>query len=231
MTVQLSDLQTGVSNAIQDQAGKLPVASIQAFIQQAILQRYSKDHPLNKVVDVPGNATSDLPLPAGYEDGFSYITQVEYPGGQVPAECLEDFEWSMYRSPDALVVRLLVDVPAADEVVRMTFTQRHAPDASTIYPQDENAVIDLAASYCFEGLAAIYAQTGDNSIAADMVNYRTKGQEYLALAKAARKRYCAFFGIEEDGVKDAVAKAAMVIAPMTQLMGPGVNRLTHQRPR
>jgi hypothetical protein len=229
--MQLSDLQTGVSTAIQDQAGKLQGSSIAAFIQQAILQRYSKDHPLNMVVDIPGNGTSDLPLPAGYEDGFSYITQVEYPGGQVPAECLQDFDWQMYRSPAGLVVRLLVEVPAADELVRMSFTQRHAPDASTIYPQDQNAVVDLAASYCFEALAAIYTQTGNNSIAADVVNYRSKGQEYLALAKAARKRYCAFFGIEEDGKTDAVAKPGLVIAPMTTLMGPGVDRLTHPRPR
>ena len=229
--MQLSDLQTGVENAIQDQAGKLPVASVKLFIRQAILQRYSKDHPLNMVVDIPGNGTSDLPLPEGYEDGFSYITQVEYPGGQVPAECLQDFEWSMYRSPTGLVVRLLVDVPAVTEVVRMSFTQRHAPDASTIYAQDENAVMDLAASYCFEALAAIYAQTGDSSIAADLVNYRTKGSEYLALAKAARKRYCVFFGIEDDGKEQTISKPAMVVAPMTQLMGPGVDRLTHQRPR
>jgi hypothetical protein len=67
----------------------------------------AKDHPLQVVIDIPGNGTSDLPLPAGYEDGFSYITQVEYPGGQVPAECLEDFEWQMYRAPTELVVRLL----------------------------------------------------------------------------------------------------------------------------
>jgi hypothetical protein len=229
--VQLTDLLTGVASVIQDAANKLSANDRAAAVQQAILQRYSKDHPLQVVIDIPGNGTSDLPLPEGYEDGFSYITQVEYPGGQVPAECLQDFEWQMYRAPSGLVVRLLVDVPAADEMVRMSFTQRHAPDASTIYPQDQNAVIDLSASYCFEALAAIYAQTGNNSIAADVVNYRTKGQEYLALAKAARKRYCSFFGIPEDGNQEAIAKPALVVAPMTQLMGTGVDRLTHQRPR
>ncbi len=229
--MQLTDLLTGVASVIQDAANKLSANDRAAAVQQAILQRYSKDHPLQVVIDIPGNGTSDLPLPEGYEDGFSYITQVEYPGGQVPAECLQDFEWQMYRAPSGLVVRLLVDVPAADEMVRMSFTQRHAPDASTIYPQDQNAVIDLSASYCFEALAAIYAQTGNNSIAADVVNYRTKGQEYLALAKAARKRYCSFFGIPEDGNQEAIAKPALVVAPMTQLMGTGVDRLTHQRPR
>jgi hypothetical protein len=129
------------------------------------------------------------------------------------------------------VLRLLVDVPESTETARITWTQPHANDASTVFPQDEDAVVDLASAYCFEALAAIYAQTGDASIAADIVNYRTKGQEYLALAKAARKRYFDFFGIEEGKGDDAIAKPALVIGQQTSLMGPGVDRLTHKRPR
>jgi hypothetical protein len=49
-----------------------------------------------------------------------------------------------------------------------------------------------------ESLAAQYAQTGDSTIGADVVNYRTKSSEYLGLAKAARKRYFDHVGAQDD---------------------------------
>ena len=228
----LTDLTTRVATVIQDTANKLSANDRAAAVQRAIVQRYSKDHPVLQVVDIPGNGnTGDLPVPAGWENGFSQVIGMEYPVGQIPSNGIENYDWQMYRSPTGIVIRLLVDVPEADEVVRTTWTLRHAADASTVYPQDEDAVVDLAASYCFESLAAIYAQTGDSSIAADLVNYRSKGQEYLNLAKAARKRYCTFFGIEDDGRENAIAKPALIVGDMNNLMGPGVDRMTHRRPR
>jgi hypothetical protein len=62
---------------------------------------------------------------------------------------------------------------------------------------------------------------------ADTVNYRSKSQEYLTLAKAKRKLYYNHLGIDETpaGVED---KAAISIGSMRNIMGTaGVDRLVH----
>lgn len=103
--------------------------------------------------------------------------------------------------------------------------------ATTIPDSDFEACSDLAAAICAEKLAAIYAQTRDPSIAADVVNYRTKSQEYLALAKALRQRYFDHIGIEEDGKGSGAGPGAIAIGDMELRQGSGVDRLTHRRPR
>jgi hypothetical protein len=68
----LTDLTTRVASVIQDTANKLSAGDRQAAVQRAIVQRYSKDHPLLQVTDIPGDGnTGDLPLPEGWEDGFA----------------------------------------------------------------------------------------------------------------------------------------------------------------
>src|SRR6266700_8313761 len=77
--------------ALQDAAAKLATADRDRMLVQAILQRYSKDRPRVIVTDVTALGTSDLPLPTvdedadgAFEDGFSEVTQLEYPPAGVP---------------------------------------------------------------------------------------------------------------------------------------------------
>jgi hypothetical protein len=225
-----------VDQLIQDKAGKLSSADRASFVGKAIVQRYSKDRPREMVTDVSGQGTGQLPLPAPdggpvYEEGFSEIRQLEYPLGEVPPSLVQNYEWDFYRTPAGLVLLFSAITPSDEEQVRVSWTARHAPDASTVPDCDFDAVADLAAAYCLEALAAIYAQTGDNSIAADMVNYRSKGQEYAALAKLARKRYYAHLGIPEDATDHNLQGPAVSLGDMDNLMGPNVERMTHRRPR
>jgi hypothetical protein len=94
-------------------------------------------------------------------------------------------------------------------------------------------VCDYAAALCCQALAAKYAQTSDSSISADAVNYRTKSQEYLSLAKELRKRYDEQVGIQgSDSGSSANASgvaAALSIGDMELRQGSGVDRLTHRR--
>jgi len=226
-----SDYQIRVDSIVQDQAHKLSTDDRDAAIAQAIVQRYSKDRPILTVTDVAGNGGQDLGVPSGWENQFSQVRELEYPIGQIPAQTVEDYDWVMYQSPDGWNIRFLVDVPLATEKVRVTWTARHTSDGSTVPAPDFDAVCDFAASLCCERLAALYAQTGDSSIGADIVNYRTKGQEYLALAKAARKRYFNHLGLSEDASESSIAAPALAIGNMDNMMGPGVDRLTHRRPR
>lgn len=227
-----ADYQTRVAKLLQDAAASLASADRDDLIRQALQQRYSKDRPLESVTDVVADGTSFVPLPGTFEDGFSSVKMIEYPIGEVPISLVEAEEWQMYRSPSALKILLLETTPTNLEKLRVTWTARHNADGSTVYGGDFDAVCDYAASLSFEALAALKTQSGDPTILADAVNYRTKGQEYLALAKALRKRYFDHIGIEDSGAAGGVsAGPALAIGDMDLNMGSGVDRLTHRRPR
>jgi hypothetical protein len=119
--------------------------------------------------------------------------------------------------------------------VRVTWTCRHtAPTVSvdsTIPDADFEAVCDYAGALCCEALAARYAQTNDSTIQADAVNYRTKSQEYLGIAKALRKRYDEQVGIQEGGTGPGggTVPGALAVGDMELKQGSGVERLTHRR--
>lgn len=229
MAKSLDQFRQELALRVQDAAAKLSQEARDAMIAQAILQRYSKDRPAEKVSDVDGNGTASLATPAGFEDGFSIVRSVEYPIGKVPPALLEDEGWMMYRTPTALQILLTSARPAASEKLRVTWTARHNADGSTVPEPDFEAVCDYAAALAFEALAAIHAQTGDSTLMADAVNYRTKSQEYLGLAKAARKRYFDHIGVSEDRAGSPAGGPAMSIGDLDQLMGSGVDRMTHPK--
>ena len=247
MPYNLTNFETGVASRIQDAANKLSLADRDALITQAVQQRYSKDRPRVLVSDITADGTSDFALPTGpstppeqFEDGFSEIHTVEYPVGNVPETYIDGADWKMYRKPTGLKIRLLVTVPNAGESIRVEWTLRHTPGTSgqqavntTIPDADFEAVCDLAAALCCEALAATYAQTRDATISADAVNYRTKSQEYLALATALRARYEGHVGIEEGTGASAGGNQppAIAVGSMYEVQGSGVERLTHRRPR
>src|SRR6266849_4162260 len=108
MAHQLDQLQKQRHTALQDAAGKLPAGDRDALLQQAILQRYSKDRPQILVNDVPGQGTSFIALPtstgSAFEDGFSSVQSLEHPIGIVPPSLLLDEEWQMYRAPSGLQI-------------------------------------------------------------------------------------------------------------------------------
>ena len=238
MSHAFTDFQAQRDAALQDAAGKLAPAARDALLVQAILSRYSHDRPVEVVSDVtaPGG-THDMPLPVDpnyvFEDGFSWLVALEYPAGAaatVPATYLLEEDFLLYRTPTSLVIRMLPTIPNAGDTVRVTWTARHKNDGSTVYDSDFEAVCDFAASLCMEALAAIYTQTGDATISADAVNYRTKAQEYLALAKAARQRYFNHMGID-DPTGTAQQGAVIAIGSQHEELGGllGIDRLTHPR--
>ncbi len=225
----LEQFQQRVDKVVQD-AGALLVADARdAFIEQAITQRYSKDRPIEKVTDVNGNGTALVAVPSGWEDGFSRLDDsegIEYPNGNVPPTHLEADEWRMYREPGALKIMLLAAKPTASEVIRLKWTARHSADGTTVPAHDFEAVADYAASLAFAALAAKHAQTGDATLSADTVNYRSKQQEFSALARAAAKRYYEHLGIDPE--KPEGGGPALAIGETDlDIGGTGVDRLTH----
>jgi hypothetical protein len=234
MTHTIDQFQNQRDIVLQDAAMKLATGDRDALLQQAIVQRYSKDRSREIVTDMPGLGTSFVNMPAStpdsFEDGFSIIKSVEYPIGQVPLSLVLEENWQIYRAPapTGLQVLFIANQPMTSEVVRFTWTARHKPDGSTVPDVDFEAVCDYAAGLSFAALAAIYTQTGDATIMADSVNYRTKGQEYAGLAKAAAKRYFDHVGVAADD-KAAQAGPAIATGSMHELLGMGLDRLTHRK--
>jgi hypothetical protein len=229
------DFRAAVARKIQDQAAKLTQQDVDAYVTQAISQRYSQDRPQEVVTDVVADGSADLPLPASggngpvFEIGFSIVEQLEYPIGDVPETIILDSEWRMYQSPTGTKIRMLSTVPPNAALVRVSWSARHTDNGSTVPLQDFEAVTDFAASLCAEALAAIYAQTRDNTVAADVVNYRTKSQEYLGLAKALRQRYYNAMGITEGAQGAAQQGPAIALGDMDNTLQAGVDRLIHSK--
>lgn len=235
MAHQLDQFQQQRDVALRDAAGKLPAGSRDALLAQAILQRYSKDRPREVVDDINGTGASLLPLPGGggdgdsdvWEEGYSVVRSIEFPTAQIPPSLVLDEDWQMYRTPAGMKIMMIADTPAVSDTVRITWTARHLADGSTVPDPDFEAVCDYAAGLCYEALAGIYAQTGDSTIGADSVNYRTKSQEYLGLAKAAKKRYFDHVGVDDS--KGVEVGPAIATGSMHENLIGGFDRMTHRK--
>jgi hypothetical protein len=227
----LDQFQSQRDVVLRDAVGKLPSGDRDALLQQAIVQRYSSDRPQELVSDVAGNATSLIALPTSsggtFEDGFSIVRSIEFPIGSVPPNYVLDEDFQFYRDPSALKIMLMAVTPSGSDTLRITWTARHKSDGSTVSDADFEAVCDYAAALGYDALAGIYAQTGDPTIAADTVSYRTKSQEYAGLAKAARQRYYSHMNIDPTAGNDV--GPAIATGSIHETLGVGLDRLTHRK--
>jgi len=205
-------------------------------VKRAIVQRYTLDRPLEIVSDVPGNGTKYLDLPVApvggpevaFEPEWSIVKTIEFPIGQQPPQLVLDSDFRVYRAPDGWKILINFDNVGSTDSARLTWTGRHLADGSTVPDADFYAVVDFAASLAAEKLASFYVGTGDSSMQADVVNYRSKSQEMLTVAKALRKRYFNHMGIDESqaGGGDE-QKPALSIGNQHLTQNSGVDRLVH----
>jgi len=227
----LDQFQAQRDVVFRDAAGKVPSGDRDTAVTNAI-QRYSKDRPRELATDLSGNGTSFIALPSSgsdiFEEAFSAIRSIEFPLGSVPPNFLLEEDWQLYRDPSTLKIMLLSATPAASDTLRVTWTTRHKNDGSTVPDPDFEAVCDYAAALCYEALAGTYVQTGDATIMADSVNYRTKNQEAMSMAKAAKKRYFNHLGIPEDD-KGVEVGPAIATGSIHEALGVGLDRMTHPK--
>lgn len=196
-----------IRNKIKDDSGKLTDPDDLVNAATEALNRYSKARPFEVVADIPGSAAHDCDLPSDFIDGFSSILQVEYPVDRIPAVVIDRADYSIYATPAGKKLRILVAAPAADELVRQTYTILHSEDS--VPAVDLEAVANLAASICCRQLAVAFGNTSDPIIQADVVNYRSKGDEYARRAKELETLYKNHLGVKDN---DTVA-ASMTTAP------------------
>lgn len=234
----IQDFVDEIPNAISDDAGRLggtTGTALPALVKRAINQRYTLDKPLAVVSDVPGNGTNylDLPVAPGnapvpvFEPEFSVIKQIEFPIGQQPPQLILDSDFRLYRSPTGYQILINFDTPGSGDSLRVTWTARHLADGSTVPDVDFYAVVDFAASLAAEKLASFYVGTGDSTMQADVVNYRSKSSEMLSIAKALRKRYFNHMGIEEGASGGNEQTPAIAMGNQFLEQNSGVDRLVH----
>lgn len=210
-----------VEAKVKDDSQRLTVEDDFTPAVTAALERYSAHRPKEIVKDVAGAGTRDVALPAEWVAEFSELRDVEYPVDQDPEEHLHAGEYKIYQAPAGPLLRLRHETPAATETLRLTITVPRAE--GDIVSGDLDAVACLAASFCCDTLANMFAATDDPTIAADVVNYRSKSADYTRRAKELRRRYEDCLGIDAKGG----APASMTVARPS---GPGFG-LTHWRHR
>ena len=223
------DLQLKIIGVLQDAAGDLPSTEVDRLTDEAV-RRYSRIAPRQLVEDKPGNGTSDLAITllSTWTDGLSVIQQVEYPlvTTDPTPRILEREDWMEYVSPAGRVLRLLKALPSASETVRITYTTLHQADDQgfTIPIDDFDCVANWAASLCCRALANRYAQLSAPTLSADVVDHRSKSDQYAKRAKELFADVQAHLGIQKD---ETGAGNVIVDWPADYSFGYGW--MTHER--
>jgi len=216
----LVDILAEVIAIVKDDSGKLTNPDDYETGISAALMEYSRIKPLPVIDDIYGDGTSQVNLPAGWTPEFSVVRSIEYPIGDFPPTVLDEEDY--YITDRSGIVTLNFTLAATDRV-RVTYTMlRTADDIPDI---DLYSFYQLAAAHCLEILANIFLQTGDSTINADVVNYRSKSSEATARAKQLRKLYKEHMGVKEDDTTPAAAACT----DMTMNYPGGADRLTHPR--
>jgi hypothetical protein len=212
-----------VQGLVKDTDAKLSDADWASGISGA-LARYSKHRPKISVADIEGDGTNLYDAPAGWVDEFSRIKSIEYPVGDNPETLLDsEDDYRIYQTADAEKIRLVNASPDSPDTFRVSFTVPRTE--ATIPANDLTAVANLAAHICLGMLASRYIGTGDSTLQADAVSYRTKSQECASRAKA-----CLTFYNEHLDLKDGdTLPAASVVGSRTLNYPGGGDRLTHPR--
>lgn len=217
---------------LKDAEGIITSAERELALHEAV-KDLSRFRPRILVGDIVGNGTKLYSLPAAWVVDVSSMESVEFPTGTDPLTYLEDTDWTLYRSSSTVVqLRLTVDTPNASQTMRLTFTAPHTlgntPATTTLTTQDEEPVLNKAASLACTWLAAYYAQQGQASLAADVTNHESKSRQYRDLARDFQQLYDQALGINsKDGMAPLQAASAVLDWDMSYPWGE--DRLTHPR--
>lgn len=210
------DFQSQLALELKADAARLSPADLDAFLQRGA-EIFSAHRPRVVVADIPATGAFEYPLPGDWDADESVALQVEFPAGEQVPQIVPDDEWRVYRSAvGAYQLRFLESSPSGG-AIRLTYAIPYVlktappPNGTNTVPDSSfMAVIYKAAQLACEGLAAQYAKTSDPTIAADVVNYRTKSQEFSDRAKDFLARYEA--EIQKDAARGGIGEWDVLMA-------------------
>jgi len=190
----------------------------------AALAEFSRDRPRRVASAVTGTGSFDIVLSAVGSVGppssqwspeWSSLLDVVYPYVASTRDLprLDPNQYTILDLPAGPTLRLLSATPTSAETVLLTFTRPHelTGTVSTVPDAFEEPLVNLAAAFGFEQLAAYYAQATDSSIQADVVDRRGRGDEYRSLARQFRSRYYVAVGRGLDGSEQASGGASVFV--------------------
>ena len=179
---------------------------------QAAAKIYSLHRPYEKLHEFAGDGGYDYDLPSDWIQGFSRITQVEYPYDEQDPNIIPKEEWTIFLklvgSTQTYVLRFLGTSPTSAYTVRVTYTIPHSieEETDTVYQNDVEAVCHLAASMCLQAIASKMLQTSSPTIGADGVSYAAKSSAASTRAKEYYKFYLLALGLDGEvaalGIKE-----------------------------
>jgi len=161
------------------------------FLLSRAAELFSHDRPRITIADIPATGAFEYDVPADWDPDASVALQVEFPAGAQTPQILPDENWLIYQAATGtFTLRFLADSPGTG-TIRLTYTIPHrlTEQTNTVPDAAFMAVIYKAAQLACEALAAQFAKTSDPTLAADVVNYRTKSQEYADRAKDFEAKY------------------------------------------
>lgn len=197
-TKKLSEYVTELGTICHDEDNALNNTSIENNVKRAA-RVLSRQKPHVSVSDITGNGTSSMWAVSinatDWEDGFSTLQRCWCPFDKDDEdETTEldpsDFDVFEYQT-GVWYFRLMDTTPSSSEVVRFQYTAYHTitDSASTIDSDaDEDKVLWYAASLCFENMAAKAAGLKSPSLGSDLVDFQSRVQHYLNLAKEYREK-------------------------------------------
>ncbi|MDX1491280.1 MAG: hypothetical protein R3332_08335 [Pseudohongiellaceae bacterium] len=182
-----------MTSLVRDDDAQLSPGNISSAIE-LVINRYSKDRPLQLVEDCEVHEDLSVDLPSGWVNGFSSIVSIEAPIGRNPPSYVNEDYYYVYNLPASSVeLRLLTRVVDAGSFLRICYVARHTA-TDTFFEDDLEALAYLGASVLCDQLAAYYSHDSAPSIQADSVDHADKARKFSSRARDYRARYDTKFG-------------------------------------
>lgn len=183
---------------------RLTVSDLEECIIQAV-NEYSGYYPRRMSVSLTSDGTRVYSLPIDWKEQFSYIEYLEYPRTEelltsnpykypIPA-IREASDYRVHRIHGHDTLLIMFDVPAT-EMLEITYCIPYTQDTICDLPQHHyTAFLNVATSYAFLKIAAIYGQSVNYQIGAEAVDYQNKTTEFIKQATWYRDRWEQFAGL------------------------------------
>lgn len=171
----------------QNYSGLLPGAVVKktdafTYLNQSLFT-FSKFKPKKKVKVITNPNSNLADLPEDWENGFSWITDIEYPIGENPKCYLEKKEYEIsLQEDDSFKIEYCYQFTQDLKVYYNILQSFDEQGEVTAADSDFNCICDIASSYYLLALASRYAQSTDATISADTVNYQDKVNQFIKLS-------------------------------------------------
>lgn len=191
---------------------------LSAFVDStiALYSRYFPRFTAATVVVASSNTSYSFAVPSGWEPTFSKVVRLEYPLSENPPEYLDSANYELYRDPadDVEKILFIEMLPVAN--FGILYTRRWSEASLSDFDQDSVAL--LATATVCDRIAARNAGSTDPLISADVVNYKTKTDQYINMKKQFLQLFCMRTGVDPKTLAPTAAFSYSSIVEADSLM-------------